>query len=366
MTPITAVNVVGARPNFMKIAPLQRAMAASGRFRPFLVHTGQHYDPLLSSVFFEDLALPPPDVTLDVGSGSHAEQTAATMLRLEPVLLDLSPDVVVTVGDVNSTLGAALTAAKLCIPLAHVEAGLRSRDRTMPEEINRIVTDVLSDFLFAPSADAVDNLASEGIPPERIHLVGNIMIDSLQWSLARAGSSRIARELGLVPKGFVLATVHRPSNVDAPDALAAVVEILGEVAAHQPVVLVAHPRTMERLEGARIEGTLQARGVRVIPPLGYPDFLHLMTMATAVLTDSGGVQEESTVLGIPCITLRDRTERPITVAEGTNTVTGVDRAAVMEAFAKATRVQARPRRPPLWDGHTAERIVQILVQRLET
>jgi UDP-N-acetylglucosamine 2-epimerase (non-hydrolysing) len=357
---IQVVTVVGARPNFMKVAPIHRAMGAAGGFTPFLVHTGQHYDPEMSDVFFRDLGMPRPDVWLGVGSRSHAEQTARIMLGLEPVLVERRPDVVVVVGDVNSTVAGALTAAKLDLPVAHVEAGLRSHDRTMPEEINRLVTDTLSAVLFAPSADAVENLLAEGISGSRIHMVGNVMIDSLLACMARAQESPILEALGLEPAGFFLVTLHRPSNVDAGEALERAVDILAEVVRLLPTVLAVHPRTKSRLEASGLSDRLHRAGVRVIPPLGYLDFLRLMDTATAVLTDSGGIQEETTVLGVPCITLRDRTERPVTVTQGTNTLTGLDAGAVLSAARRAMDGRPPPSRPDLWDGRASGRIVQVL------
>jgi UDP-N-acetylglucosamine 2-epimerase (non-hydrolysing) len=359
---ISCVNVVGARPNFMKIAPLHAAMKKSGRFSTHFVHTGQHYDVSLSEVFFRDLGLPTPDRSLEIGSGTHAQQTASAMLRLEPVLSEIAPDLVVVVGDVNSTLAAALTAAKMGIAVAHVEAGLRSRDWSMPEEINRVVADVLSDLLFAPSEDAVASLRSEGIPAERIHLVGNIMIDSLQTSLERADHSDIVQRLELAPARYFVSTLHRPSNVDDPMLLERVVEILISVAKLLPVVLVAHPRTAQRLKDGGRAARLPTERVRVIQPLGHLDFLRLVRDSAAVLTDSGGIQEETTVMGIPCITLRNRTERPITVDLGTNRVTGLDLEAVLVAARQAMTGVKQHARPPLWDGHTAERIVHVLIQ----
>jgi UDP-N-acetylglucosamine 2-epimerase (non-hydrolysing) len=362
---IRAVNVVGARPNFMKVAPIHRAMRDAGGFEPLLVHTGQHYDREMSEVFFDELGLPQPDVSLGVGSGSHAEQTAGVMLALEPVLRGRRPDVVVVVGDVNSTLAAALTAAKLSIPVAHVEAGLRSFDRSMPEELNRVVADVLSDVHFAPSRDAVENLRNEGIPAERIHLVGNVMIDSLLACRERARSSTVLDRLGVDPGAYFLATVHRPSNVDAPQDLRRVADILTRVGALLPVILAAHPRTANVLAAAGLGPELERGGVRIIGPLGYLDFLQLMAESAAVLTDSGGIQEETTVLGVPCITLRDRTERPITVTEGTNTVTGLDANAVLLAAGFALDGRPTARRPELWDGRAAVRIVRVLAQWFE-
>lgn len=361
---ISCVNIVGARPNFMKMAPLQRAMAASREFSTCLVHTGQHYDVAMSEVFFNDLGLPTPDVDLDVGSGTHSEQTARAMKGLGRVLAEVSPDLVVVVGDVNSTLAGALTAAKLGIPIAHVEAGLRSYDRTMPEEVNRVVADVLSDFLFAPSQDAVVNLQAEGIPDERIHLVGNIMIDSLEASLDRAAGSEILEEFSLQPGGYFVATLHRPSNVDQPKSLSAAISVLSEVGRLLPTVLVAHPRTSERLAGTRSMESLDRERVMVVDPLGYLDFLKLLSSAAGVFTDSGGIQEEATVLGIPCITLRDRTERPVTVTQGSNRVTGMDLEAVGSAARDALEGKFQSSRPPLWDGRTAERIVDVLLRTL--
>jgi UDP-N-acetylglucosamine 2-epimerase (non-hydrolysing) len=355
------VQVAGARPNYMKIAPVHRAMLASGNFRPVFVHTGQHYDWEMSAVFMRDLGLPAPDFELGVGSGTHAEQTAQVMLRLEPVLVQERPDLLVVVGDVNSTLGAALTAAKLHFPVAHVEAGLRSFDRSMPEEINRQLTDVIADLLFAPSTDAVDNLLAEGIPRDKIHLVGNVMIDSLEALLPRARESDAVERLGLDAGGFLLATLHRPSNVDTDSSLQLVADLLATAAEALPTLLVAHPRTRKRLLQTGLLSQMEGGGVRVIEPLGYVDFLCLMTASAGVLTDSGGIQEESTVLGVPCLTMRDRTERPVTVTEGTNQIVGLDRDRISQAVERIAAGQvAEPRRPALWDGRTAERIVAIL------
>jgi len=362
----TIVEVAGARPNFMKIAPVHRALLASGGFRPVFVHTGQHYDRQMSEVFMRDLGLPSPDFELGVGSGSHAEQTAQVMLRLEPILLKERPRMVVVVGDVNSTLGASLTAAKLTIPVAHVEAGLRSRDRTMPEELNRLVTDVISDLLFAPTQEAVDNLLSEGISPARIHLVGNVMIDTLESLLPKARESDVLHRLGLDTGRFLVTTLHRPSNVDG-SSLPVVVDVLSSAARDIPMVMVAHPRTGKRLHQTGLLARLEEGGVRVIEPLGYLDFLGLMSSSAGVLTDSGGIQEETTVLGIPCLTMRDRTERPITVTEGTNEVVGLDRERIVEAVRRiATGPPTEPRRPALWDGRAAERIVSILCDVLRS
>ncbi|HEY6051378.1 MAG TPA: UDP-N-acetylglucosamine 2-epimerase (non-hydrolyzing) [Thermoanaerobaculia bacterium] len=359
------LHVVGARPNFMKVAPILAQLRKAPGVEQVLVHTGQHYDAKMSDVFFQDLGMPAPDVHLGVGSGSHAQQTAKVMVEIEPVLVRHRPDVVVVAGDVNSTLAVALVAAKLGIRIAHVEAGLRSRDWSMPEEINRILTDRLSDLLFTPSPDGDENLAREGIDPSRVHLVGNVMIDSLRAALPRARESRIHARLGLAKGGYALATLHRPSNVDESDALAKVLGALGEVAGRLPVVFPIHPRTRARLAAdARLSERAEGRkGLQLVDPLGYLDFLALIADARLVLTDSGGIQEETTALGVPCLTLRENTERPITVEVGTNTLVGTDPAqivpqamAVLEGRGKTGRI------PDLWDGRAAERIAGILIR----
>lgn len=355
------VSVAGARPNFMKVAPVHRALIDAG-CDSTIVHTGQHYDEGMSQIFFDDLGLDRPEHYLGVGSGSHSWQTAEVMQRLEPVLVEQRPDVVVVVGDVNSTVAGALTATKLDIPVAHVEAGLRSYDRSMPEETNRVVTDVVSDLLFAPSSDAVDNLLQEGISKERIHLVGNVMIDSLKGLLPAASKSMALESLSLSKGGYFLATLHRPTNVDEPGALKRAVGILESVGSVLPVVLVAHPRTTQRLVDFGIQS--QSSGLRIIEPLGYIDFLQLMKSARGVLTDSGGIQEETTVLGIPCLTLRENTERPITVTEGTNRVVGLDESAIIQAAQAIAGSEPRaPRRPELWDGQAAQRIGEVITRR---
>jgi UDP-N-acetylglucosamine 2-epimerase (non-hydrolysing) len=362
---ITALTVAGARPNFMKVAALHRAMLANDGFRPVFVHTGQHYDWEMSDVLLRDLGLPAPDAELGVGSGSHAEQTGQVMIRLEPVLSAERPDVVVVVGDVNSTLAAALAASKMHIPVAHVEAGLRSFDRSMPEEINRLVTDAISDLLFAPSTDAVDNLLGEGVPRERIHLVGNVMIDTLERLLPSAAGSDVLDRFGLEAGRFLLATLHRPSNVDADGALELVAQSLVSSARAIPVVLVAHPRTDRRLEEAGLRRVLERGSVCIVKPLGYVDFLRLLSSAAGVLTDSGGIQEETTVLGVPCLTLRNSTERPVTLTEGTNRLVGPDPERVAEAVREIVGgTRPEPRRPYLWDGHAAERIAAVLEREM--
>lgn len=356
--PTTVLSVVGARPNFMKAGPVHAALTRQQGFRTVLVHTGQHYDDWMSEVFFRDLGIPEPDFSLGVGSGSHAEQTARVMIGLDAVVADVRPDLVVVVGDVNSTLGGALVASKRGTRLAHVEAGLRSFDRTMPEEINRIVADALSDLLLAPSPDAVQNLVAEGRPDEAIHLVGNVMIDSLRACLDRASRSPVLSELGVEPRTYLVATLHRAANVDSPAALSAAIEALEAAAAFGTVLFPVHPRTRQRIAEFGVEGRLE--GIRLLDPLGYLDFLNLTANALAVLTDSGGIQEETTVLGVPCLTLRETTERPITVTEGTNTVTGTDAGAIREALAAARTSSREPRVPDLWDGHAADRVVEVI------
>lgn len=353
----------------MKVAPVLRALDARG-VKNILVHTGQHYDANMSGTFFEDLGLPKPDVHLEVGSGSHAAQTARIMERIEPVLDELRPDLTLVVGDVNSTIAAALVCAKLLLPVAHVEAGLRSFDRAMPEEVNRVLTDQLSDLLFTTSPEAERNLTREGIDPERIHFVGNPMIDSLERELERARASQILAKLGLTEREYAIVTLHRPSNVDDPHTLRGILEALQDVAARIPVVFPAHPRTVKMMQTSglqkfvTLDATTIAPGtISCIEPVRYIDFLRMIDGARIVLTDSGGIQEETTVLGIPCLTLRWNTERPITVEQGTNKLIGPDPDA-MRAEARAV-LDARmpgPKRPPLWDGKAGERIADIVVR----
>jgi UDP-N-acetylglucosamine 2-epimerase (non-hydrolysing) len=348
----------------MKIAPIHRAMLDRGRFRPVFVHTGQHYDTNMSAVFLEDFGLPEPDYNLNVGAGTHAEQTGRVMIEIERVIKDVRPDVVVVFGDVNSTIAAALTAVKLSVPVAHVEAGLRSFDRTMPEEINRLLTDAIADFLFAPSSDGVDNLAREGVPPERIHLVGNVMIDTLDMFLRRSEASNILESLELAPETYGVATLHRPSNVDDRTALADAVKALTAIAEEIPLILVAHPRTQSKLAEHDLRSSLANGRLHVIDPLGYIDFLRLLRHARLAVTDSGGIQEETTVLGVPCLTMRTTTERPITISEGTNTLVGTDPGAVLAGAREALQAPRTSRRPHLWDGRAAPRIVAILARSL--
>jgi len=361
--PIRVLAVAGARPNFMKIAPLMHEFARRpSRFEPILVHTGQHYDRAMSDSFFRDLGIPEPDVNLGVGSGSHGEQTAQVLMKIERLLIERRPDVVLVVGDVNSTLAATLAAVKLHIPVAHVEAGLRSWDREMPEEINRVLTDSVSHWLFTTEAVAETNLLREGVPPERIHFVGNVMIDTLLSHRERARKLNTVERLGLSPQGYAILTLHRPSNVDSADQLRRLFEVLGRLNAELPVVFPVHPRTAKAIE--QNLGDTKPE-LMMTPPLGYLEFLGLLMDAQMVLTDSGGIQEETTALGVACLTLRDSTERPVTVSEGTNTIVGTDPEAIEKAIQKL-RQSAPPkgRRPALWDGNAATRIVDILEKDL--
>lgn len=357
------ICVCGARPNFMKISPLMRVFRESGRMQPILVHTGQHYDERMSRLFFRDLGIPAPDVDLGVGSGSHAVQTAEVMKRFEPLCLEHRPDWVIVVGDVNSTIACALVAAKLGVRVAHVEAGLRSFDRSMPEEINRVLTDAISDLLFVTEPSGVENLRREGVPEERVHLVGNVMIDTLLANRERAAASTILQDLGLRRRGYDLVTLHRPSNVDDRSALGPILDALLEVASVRDVVFPIHPRTRKNLAAFGFEERIvrQSR-IRLIEPQGYLDFLKLMSDAHAVLTDSGGVQEETTILGVPCLTLRHNTERPITLTEGTNRLVAPTKQGILEALAAVDGAAGEaPRMPTLWDGRAAERIRDVLL-----
>jgi UDP-N-acetylglucosamine 2-epimerase (non-hydrolysing) len=356
------VYVVGARPNYMKIGPIFAAAAARGTLDQRLVHTGQHYDPELSNVFFEQLPLPEPDVLLHVGSGSHGAQTARALEGLEQTFVELRPDLVVVPGDVNSTLAGALAAVKLEIPVCHVEAGLRSNDWSMPEEHNRRLTDHLSSLLLTHSESANANLAAEGIGAERVRLVGNTMIDTLLQALEPARAREEWRTLGLEPHGYLLVTLHRPALVDSPELLAATMQALGAVARELPVVFPAHPRTRARLAEAGIE---VPPGVILTPPLSYLAFVSLESAAAAVLTDSGGVQEETTALGVRCFTLRENTERPATVTHGTNTVIGLDPRQIETVLERLGEPKA-PELPPLWDGWAGERAAAAIEELLVT
>jgi UDP-N-acetylglucosamine 2-epimerase (non-hydrolysing) len=351
--------VVGTRPNFVKTAPVIGALRQrQPEGQHTIVHTGQHYDRLMSEVFLEELGVPAPDYMLEVGSGSHAAQTALTMERLEPVLADEGPDLVMVPGDVNSTLAATLTAVKMGVPVAHIESGLRSFDLTMPEEVNRIVADRFSEWLFLHSPEAVTNLRHEGIPDERMHMVGNTMIDSLVALEDRFRAAGTAARLGLAPGTYLLVTLHRPALVDGP-LLGETVAQLAALAQQLPVVFPVHPRTRKMMEGLEPD----APGLHLVDPLGYVDFLSLIAEARGVLTDSGGIQEETTYLGVPCFTLRDNTERPVTLTSGTNTLLGLEPGAIARIPALlGERVGTPPPPPPLWDGGAAQRIAEVILQ----
>jgi UDP-N-acetylglucosamine 2-epimerase (non-hydrolysing) len=353
--PSAVVGVVGARPNFMKIKPVLDALEDRG-VDVTLAHTGQHYDAAMSDVFFDELGIRAPDRWLGVGSGTHAEQTARVMVAFEPLVKEIHPDVVVVVGDVNSTMACALVAAKAGALVAHVEAGLRSRDWSMPEEVNRVVTDRVSDYLLAPSPDGVDNLRAEGYRDDQIHLVGNVMIDALLANLDRARARPVLADLGLQAGGYGVVTLHRPANVDHPEMLQGLVHALGTVAEECPLVFPVHPRARRALEVVGVPG-----GITLLEPVGYLDFLALEADARLVLTDSGGVQEETTALGVPCLTLRENTERPVTVTEGTNTVVGRDPRRIVAEARRVLRDGVPPRRPALWDGRAGARIADVLL-----
>jgi len=361
--------VVGARPNFMKMAPLLQALEAYPHANPVLVHTGQHYDQNLSDIFFQELGVRRPDVCLEVGSGRHGQQTARVIERFEDVLEQAADndrrfDRVVVVGDVNSTMAAALAAVKMHVPVAHVEAGLRSSDRSMPEEINRIVTDSISDMLFVSEPSGMTNLRREGRPEGGMHLVGNVMIDTLLRLLPKAQRSDVLENHGLRPGQYGVVTLHRPGNVDRPETLGPILQVLVETSRELPLVFPIHPRTMQRIERFGLaENLRRAPGVLELPPLGYLDFLALTSQSRVIVTDSGGLQEESTVLRIPCLTMRPNTERPITVEEGTSTLVGNDPVLLrtcLRAVLEGSYKQGHC--PALWDGHAAVRIAEILVQ----
>ena len=356
------LNIVGARPNLVKIAPLLREMSKHTEIHALLVHTGQHYDERLSEVFFRQMGIREPDVNLEVGSGSHVWQIAEVLKRIEPILLEHHPDLVLVVGDVNSTIAASLAAVKLDIPVAHVESGLRSFDRTMPEENNRVVTDAIASCLFATEQDAVENLLREGRPRESIYLVGNVMIDALRCFLPLAKESRLGEELGLRKANglqpFAVLTLHRPSNVDSSETLRNLLNVMEELGKRLPIIFPAHPRTQAMITKLAKE---KYSHLKLIPPVGYLDFLFLLSQAKVVLTDSGGIQEETTALGVPCLTLRENTERPVTVTEGTNEVVGVNPVKIRKAVDTVLAGKWKTGRlPPFWDGHSAERIVDIL------
>lgn len=354
----TIVHVVGARPNFMKVAPVMEALQGDARLRQVLVNTGQHYDESMAGSFLKELQLPTPDYDLGVGSASHAVQTAKVMMAFEEVCVAERPDLVLVVGDVNSTMAATLVAAKLVIPVAHLEAGLRSRDKYMPEEVNRIVTDRLADLLLTPSPDADANLRAEGTADERIHFVGNVMIDTLRRHLPIATLDRVRGRIPVGDRPYAVLTLHRPSNVDDRHTLGNILAALRHVSARMPVVFPVHPRTRNRLREFELEDALA--GTILTEPLGYIDFLALTSHASLILTDSGGLQEESTALGIPCLTLRENTERPVTVTDGTNRVVGTRAEDIIAGVEEAFDSTAPRRIPALWDGHAASRVAAVL------
>jgi UDP-N-acetylglucosamine 2-epimerase (non-hydrolysing) len=352
------LHVVGARPNFMKAAPLYRALSSNGAVRQVIVHTGQHYDFNMSDIFFQQLEMPAPDINLQVGSSSHAQQTGEMMIRLEPVVMEHRPDSVVVYGDVNSTVAAALVCSKLGIKIAHVEAGLRSFDRTMPEEINRLLTDQIADALFTPSEDGDVNLRREGVPPEKIHFVGNIMIDTLLRMLP-AAQKHVPADL---PKRFALVTLHRPANVDDLPWLKSMLDVLESLSRDMQVIFPVHPRTKKRLSEIGVNGNGKS-SLRFTEPLAYVPFLALQERAALVITDSGGIQEETTFLGVPCLTVRENTERPITTTTGTNVLVGRSTERIRdEVDAILTRGSKSHGIPPLWDGRAGERIAQVLLR----
>jgi len=364
MTPQTIHLIAAARPNFMKVAPLYHALLHEAWCHPRIVHTGQHYDANMSDAFFRDLRLPVPSYHLEVGSGTHAQQTGRTMIAYEAVCLRDRPDAIVVVGDVNATAACALVGAKLWIPVVHLEAGLRSRDRSMPEEINRLVTDAIADLLWTPSPDADRNLLAEGVSADKIEFVGNIMIDSFELLRAKIERASTRQELGLCNQPYAVVTLHRPSNVDRPEKLTALVNMLGELAAKMPVVFAIHPRTRQRLREFGLENQVHGHArIRAIEPLGYIEFMSLVLNCTLAITDSGGIQEETTYLGIPCATLRENTERPITVTEGTNRLLKPNE--ILSAAEEAISSRwPTGRRPQHWDGHTAHRAATSLKRLL--
>jgi UDP-N-acetylglucosamine 2-epimerase (non-hydrolysing) len=359
------INVVGARPNFMKISPIQREMGKYSSMHPFLVHTGQHYDDKMSKLFFEDLELPQPDIYLGVGSGSHAQQTAKIMMEFENVVEKEKPDLVIVVGDVNSTAACSMVASKMGVAVAHVEAGLRSFDRTMPEEINRIVTDALSDYLFVTERSGLENLKKEGIPDSRVFFTGNVMIDSLVYFLQKARSTQILKQLNLDGYPFALITLHRPSNVDEKSNLKNLLKAFSVIGKEIKIVFPMHPRTRKMLKIFGLEATAgSVSNLILTDPVGYLDFMNLLQNAHMVLTDSGGIQEETTYLGIPCLTMRKNTERPVTIEVGTNTLVGSDPELIIVEANKIINGNAKKGEiPELWDGKAAKRIVEVLLNR---
>jgi UDP-N-acetylglucosamine 2-epimerase (non-hydrolysing) len=363
---IKIICVCGARPNFMKIAPLMKALNRRSEFQTLLVHTGQHYDAKMSHLFFEELNIPKPDVNLEVGSGSHAVQTAEIMKRFEPVALEFKPDYVLVVGDVNSTIACGLVAVKLGVKLIHVEAGLRSFDRTMPEEINRILTDSISDLLFVTEPAGIENLRNEGVDSGRVHFVGNVMIDTLLANRSKAEQSNILEKLNLAKKLYAVITLHRPSNVDDMDNLGKIIAAFETIQKDLKLVFPIHPRTKKNIEGSALKDRVAAmKNLILLEPIGYLDFLKLTANAALVMTDSGGIQEETTILGVPCMTLRENTERPVTVTEGTNRLVPIETADILRHYQqiKAGRFEGRGGIPKFWDGRAAERIAEIIARQ---
>ena len=362
---IKIICVCGARPNFMKVAPVMRAFEAKGGFETLLVHTGQHYDENMSKLFFDELDIPRPDVNLEVGSGSHAVQTAQIMKSFESVVLDFAPDYVLVVGDVNSTIACGLVAVKLGVKLIHVEAGLRSFDRTMPEEINRVLTDTISDLLFVTEQSGIDNLRNEGIEANKVHFVGNVMIDTLLANKEKAQKSDVLERLGLCAKEYAAITLHRPSNVDDMATFGKIVTAFEEIAKEMKLVFPIHPRTRDNIKGSELEGRMEKlANLILLDPVGYVDFLCLMSNAGLVLTDSGGIQEETTILGVPCMTLRESTERPVTITEGTNRLVHITADNILMHYHQIMDGGASNNHsiPELWDGRAAQRIAGIITE----